>query len=556
MNSFPSLQDEIFDGIKSQFPDTTVKINSKDAVMEIRIPSLHENSGYYFVFNTKVENRQHFYFICRDKVLIDKILSEFPQFSPYFTSGIKPANTTFNSVADLVIKALIFITDIKNSIKNNADFNFNNEVKPIVVSIKPMGFEQKQASEISATDSNYFPVRYTGDLLNGQKHGLGKYCDDDGNVFEGIWIQDSFIKGRAKYKDGKIVEGDGFIDFDNNGIGKPNGRCKVLFPTGEEYYGDLVEGDFWGSGKYSYNNGDSYFGEYVLNKMNGKGNYTYSNGDVYEGDFYLNEQTGAGKFTWDNGEFIYDGEFVNGSRTGKGKEYSYNKGTIISFKEGKFNNGILVKGILSYYDQPAKPYCTMEGDFILLDNNLELHGEGKCTYFNSKGEISWCQDGDFIEGQLIGNGKITEYYNGKIAGYKEGFFLGDGTVIDDEQSTLQKKELLKTKNARVPTTKIEEPKARRSYTIEYTIRLTKSKSIQVPRGSFLGTLLGFNKMRVEEEKTHDKGQQIERKIVVQKVGKMSKSEAKEYVITKDEDIKSGKAGMTTVIINDIYECND
>lgn len=58
-----------------------------------------------------------------------------------------------------------------------------------------------------------------------------------------------------------------------------------------------------------------YEGNLVDGKRTGKGKYTWPSGNVYEGDFVDGERTGKGKYTDANGN-IYEGDFVDGEFMG------------------------------------------------------------------------------------------------------------------------------------------------------------------------------------------------------------------------------------------------
>ena len=79
-----------------------------------------------------------------------------------------------------------------------------------------------------------------------------------------------------------------------------------------------------------------YEGDMVNGKRTGKGKFTWANGDVYEGDFVEDKRTGKGKYTWADGD-VYEGDFVEGERTGNGKLTTAN-GTVQKgrFEDGKF----------------------------------------------------------------------------------------------------------------------------------------------------------------------------------------------------------------------------
>ena len=79
-------------------------------------------------------------------------------------------------------------------------------------------------------------------------------------------------------------------------------------------------------------------GEYKNGKKNGKGKEFYKNHTIYEDEYELGEKIGS--------ILIYEGEYLNGKRNGKGKEY--NKEGILIF-EGEFKNETIIKGIINIY---------------------------------------------------------------------------------------------------------------------------------------------------------------------------------------------------------------
>ena len=81
-------------------------------------------------------------------------------------------------------------------------------------------------------------------------------------------------------------------------------------------------------------------GEYIDNKKwNGKG-YDTNNNIIYElqkGKGYVFDDY------YDNGELEFEGEYLNGQKNGKGKEYDWNGNLMF---EGEFLNGWKRKSIL------------------------------------------------------------------------------------------------------------------------------------------------------------------------------------------------------------------
>ena len=78
---------------------------------------------------------------------------------------------------------------------------------------------------------------------------------------------------------------------------------------------------------------------YTQRKKNGFGKEFYINGEVdYEGFYIDGEKSGKGKeyFFNNKGKLKFEGEYLKGKRHGFGKEYNY-KGDLIF--EGQYQNG-------------------------------------------------------------------------------------------------------------------------------------------------------------------------------------------------------------------------
>jgi len=142
--------------------------------------------------------------------------------------------------------------------------------------------------------------------------------------------------------------------------------------------------------------------------------------DNYIGEFLNGEKNGKGK-EFLNGTIIFDGEYQNGKRK-NGKEYYYENGNEGKLKyEGEYlfgekwnGQGYNAKGELSLEIKNGKGKMIQyykngkikfEGEYI----NGERNGKGKEYYDN--GELKF--EGDYINGKK--NGKCKEYYNnGKL----------------------------------------------------------------------------------------------------------------------------------------------
>jgi serine/threonine protein kinase len=174
-----------------------------------------------------------------------------------------------------------------------------------------------------------------------------KQCCFQGDCENGI--------GSFRYQTNDLYEG----KFRNK---KPDGFGTYHFANGDKYEGDFSEGELEGLGTYHSKEKKEYFiGEFKNGKPNGRGTYRFANGsrldsefkegipskfstyytidrDRYEGQINLDKMipNGKGILYYRNGD-IYEGEFLNGDRHGKG-ELIEKKGNIFKgiWKKDKF----------------------------------------------------------------------------------------------------------------------------------------------------------------------------------------------------------------------------
>ena len=201
------------------------------------------------------------------------------------------------------------------------------------------------------------PLLYDGEYLKGKRHGKGKLykiCSDkleyDGAfyqgykskgkeyikdilIYEGIYILDKKWEGKGFDKNGNIIyelkKGSGLIkEFDNElrlkyegeyKNGRRNGKGKEYFEDILIFEGEFYNGERWnGIGKYWQKIGDKLFitfdGEYKNGKKNGKGKEYYEDTLIFEGEFFNGEKwNGKGKKYKNNGELIFY-EYIDGKR--------------------------------------------------------------------------------------------------------------------------------------------------------------------------------------------------------------------------------------------------
>ena len=77
--------------------------------------------------------------------------------------------------------------------------------------------------------------------------------------------------------------------------------------------------------KDEYNDELLFEGEYLNGLRNGKGKEFDDYGKIkFEGEYLNGKKNGKGKEYYENGSLEFEGEFLNGERNGKGKEYYEN----------------------------------------------------------------------------------------------------------------------------------------------------------------------------------------------------------------------------------------
>jgi hypothetical protein len=385
--------------------------------------------------------------------------------------------------------------------------------------------------------------KYEGEILNSQLHGKGTYVWPNGHIYEGHYNE-----------------------------GKRNGYGVYKWAHGEYYEGDWLNGIRHGSGYYLWIDGRKYNGEFSFGKLHGKGFFSWPDGHQFDGEFKENSIHGFGKMSypngdskegkWENAEFIsgkvfitydsgntYDGYFSNNYRNGEGC-YTWSDGTKYT---GNFLNGERSgKGI--YTNPDGKKYT---GNFL----NGNFHGYGKMTWSN----------GDYFEGNWENGKRLgkTSFelkeeqkqreederrYSEEIARREQEELRHNEEMAKREADELERKKAQEKKKVeeaeekeRKKKQEAEEKTKSRYFEITYKIKLKEDKHQTHVAGGILDFIVmgGMSKT----EKTHGKGQLIQRTIRVSHEGQtLSDSSAKNYILQKDADVKSGKAGTSTITI--------
>ena len=151
--------------------------------------------------------------------------------------------------------------------------------------------------------------------------------------------------------------------------------------------------------------------------------------NIYDGDFFNGKKDGKGKMKYENGEY-YIGQWSKDRRHGKGK--LYNKIGKIKYEGDFYNDKMEGKG--KYYYENADYYYV--GNWL----NDKEHGRGALYYKN--GDLKYV--GEFAFGKFEGRGKLIydsgEYYIGNwfngekndkgIEYYKNGKIKYEGNFVN------------------------------------------------------------------------------------------------------------------------------
>ena len=261
--------------------------------------------------------------------------------------------------------------------------------------------------------NNFGIIKFKGEYLNGKRNGKGeeyKQREENTDLRYNNIIDDSDIIFEGFYKNDK-----------KNGFGRKYEYPGDKNPKFEgEYLNDLKEG----LGKQYFSNGKLKFqGEYKKGKKwNGKG-YDLDGNIIYE----LIDGKGLFKkyeyhpHTKNNFNLLFEGEYLNGEKNGKGKEYEYyNNDYFFSF-EGEYKNGKKNgKGKNYYYNKKIK----FDGEY---KEGMEWDGKG---YDLDGKEIYEIKNGQGYK-KLYSNNEFI-YFEGE---YKEGKKNGKGIEYNKQKGT-------------------------------------------------------------------------------------------------------------------------
>ena len=108
----------------------------------------------------------------------------------------------------------------------------------------------------------------------------------------------------------------------------------------------------------------SFEGEYLNGERNGKGKeYSYDGTIIFEGEYLHGKRNGKGKEYFIDGKLVFEGEYLNGKKW-NGKGFHANGNIIYQIINGN--------GILKIYNNVGS-HLSFEGEYL----NGEINGKGK-----------------------------------------------------------------------------------------------------------------------------------------------------------------------------------
>jgi hypothetical protein len=225
---------------------------------------------------------------------------------------------------------------------------------------------------------------YKGNWLNGVKNGYGEYYWISGNVYKGNYHNDEQSgQGTVFFQNGDVQISNYENGIETNQISYTWGSRKPTICTGD---------CFNGFGKRIYANA-VYEGNWMNGEESGKGKMDWTNGNSYDGFWQNGKKNGFGVMVFGNGK-KYEGEFVDGKREGRGTFY---------YLDGDRYSGDWKQG-----NRTGKgEHFFKNGDYYIGEwLNDKMQGRGKYIY--SSGKID---EGVFENGKLSSSMNIKNTSN-------------------------------------------------------------------------------------------------------------------------------------------------
>ena len=349
----------------------------------------------------------------------------------------------FGKELDCYTNKILFEGEYLNGKRNGKGIEYDKDGKMIYEGEYING--KRHGKGIEFFFNNYYPFNFEGNYLNGKRwngfqYGINIKTERKCEIKNGK----GFIKEFHHYEHCSDI----YIECEyKNGVkyGKAKERYYHLcFQDGYEiiFEGEYLNGKRWNGFAYDYLNVNHY------ELKNGKGYIVDINNEgFYEGEFVNGEKNGKGKEYYIylySKEILYQGEYLNDKRHGKGKEFYRNRNLKFEgfykygFKEegkeyyqnskllfiGKYKYGVKwdgegydEKGNIIYKISNGKGFIkeykfnedNYPNNFYLVYEGEHLYGEkhGKGKEYNKNGEIIF--EGEYHKDEKW-NGKGNLFY--------------------------------------------------------------------------------------------------------------------------------------------------
>lgn len=222
----------------------------------------------------------------------------------------------------------------------------------------------------------------------------------NGNIYWGNWNDKLEMEGNGKYylKDDKVLA-EGFWE------GGELKFARVFMPNNDVYEGEICNSTFNGKGKL-ISAEETYEGEFVDGEKTGSGTITYNDGTEYSGQINNGVFMGKGRMKWPNG-IEYEGGFSGPTLSGygtltnnQGEKYEGNFEKNLFNGQGKYsyNNGENYEGNFEYGIKKGKgTYSFTDGYSYIGDwDNDVPYGFGKIYNGGSVMKSTW-RNGKMID---------------------------------------------------------------------------------------------------------------------------------------------------------------
>ena len=218
-------------------------------------------------------------------------------------------------------------------------------------------------------NGEYDTLIFEGEYLNGERNGKGKEYDG----LNGVLIYEGEYLNGKRNGEGKEYDEQGQLCYEGNyynGKRHGKGREYYYFDGGLKFEGEFINNKEWIGKRYDFSSNLLYE---LNNNINGKGKeYNLDGKLIFEGEYLNGKRNGKGKEYNHDCKLLFEGEYYNDLKW-NGRGYDLYNNIIYELKDGK--------GLVKEYDI-FQDKITFEGEYI----NGKRNGKGK-EYHKYKGIV-------------------------------------------------------------------------------------------------------------------------------------------------------------------------